>query len=385
MVLERLTTPGKLVGQPDTAMNEQLLTLVSSAMLAPSGDNMQPWHFVIDEAGTSITVYVDETRDTSPMNAGQRMSRLACGAAIENIVQTAEHNGWEIAIDAHNDSSRVATVQMIRSSSQCGEIPDFISRRHTNRRLYDGATLPASVTSPWKDMALSDEDVEIIWVTDRSLLRELAIAIGRADAEMFGRAAFFRAFVSNVRFDLPPCVAADEGLCVGSLELTAFERRVLPMLRHAPDILLRSWPMRLSFQTKAKRLVNSSSGMCLIVPGKAEATTNFRIGRVMQRAWLHLTKAGYQVQPMMSIPVLYSANPAAIISCEEITKFLSSSTNQLVPAAILRFGHGPPCSARCGRRTSPSPFAKSIAPANDKARAPTCGARANSSFHQTEN
>ena len=338
-------------------MNEPFHTLISAAVLAPSGDNMQPWRFEIDEADTSITIYVDDTRDTSPMNTGQRMSRLACGAAIENIVQTAEHNDWEIAIEAHDNSFRIATVHVVGGWSQCSSIPDFIKRRHTNRRPYDGSTLPASVTSPWQDIVHKEEDIEIIWVTHQDSLREIAIAIGRADAEMFGRAAFFRAFLSNVRFDLPLRAAAEEGLCVGSLELSVLERRVLPMLRHAPGAFLRSWPMRRSFQTKAERLVNSSSGMCLIVPRKAEAATNFRIGRVMQRVWLHLTKAGFQVQPMMSIPVLVNACGNGEESAMSLSDIRGDSAlcalhsvAERLPAAILRFGRGPATSARTGRR-----------------------------------
>ena len=30
------------------------------------------------------------------MNAGQRMARLALGAALENILGTARHNGWQV-------------------------------------------------------------------------------------------------------------------------------------------------------------------------------------------------------------------------------------------------------------------------------------------------
>lgn len=338
-------------------MNESLRTLISAGVLAPSGDNMQPWKFAVDEAGMAITVYVDQSRDTSPMNAGQRMSSLACGAAIENMAQTAEHNNWEIAVEVHNDCSRIATVHVVRCSSQLGEIPDFIQRRHTNRRLYDGGTSSDSVASLRPEIVDIDADIEIVWVTDRGHLREMANAIGRADAEMFGRAAYFRAFLSNVRFDLPFDAAAEEGLCVGSLELSAFERRVLPLLSHVSAAFLRSWPIRRSFQSKAKRLVNSSMGLCLIVPRRAEMATNYRIGRVMQRAWLHLTKAGYQVQPMMSIPVLLNAGGNGDPSERSLSDILGASAlsafqnlAEFLPAAILRFGPGPAATVRTGRR-----------------------------------
>lgn len=73
--------------------------LVSAAIAAPSGDNRQPWRFQTDSASGRIAIYLDETRDPSPMNSGQRMARIAIGAAIENILVTAGHNGWQAHLE----------------------------------------------------------------------------------------------------------------------------------------------------------------------------------------------------------------------------------------------------------------------------------------------
>ena len=63
-------------------------TLLEAGVLAPSGDNLQPWKFTFDRASRSILLDVDPKRDTSPMNAGQRMSRISLGAVLENVVRT---------------------------------------------------------------------------------------------------------------------------------------------------------------------------------------------------------------------------------------------------------------------------------------------------------
>jgi hypothetical protein len=242
-------------------MNNALGTLIRSAAMAPSGDNMQPWQFAVDEAGESVTIFVDKTRDTSPMNAGQQMSALACGAALENIVQTARHNELEVEIHAPGDSSCKTSVHRSRSRPLSVEIPEFIALRHTNRRLYDGSSLSESVTSSWHDAVEKEKGIEIIWVTHRELLREFAIEIGRADAAMFGQRPCLKAFLANVRFDQPNSAAVEEGLCVGSLELATLERHILPRLKLVPSAFLRTWPMRMTFQKKAEHLINSSSGI----------------------------------------------------------------------------------------------------------------------------
>ena len=46
-----------------------------------------------------IAVYVDESRDPSPMNAGQRMARIAVGSALENLVRTTRKNALDVELE----------------------------------------------------------------------------------------------------------------------------------------------------------------------------------------------------------------------------------------------------------------------------------------------
>ena len=72
------------------------LALLKAAAVAPSGDNTQPWRFEVETS--RIRVIVDPARDPSPMNAGQRMARIAAGAAAENIIACQRHNGGEARV-----------------------------------------------------------------------------------------------------------------------------------------------------------------------------------------------------------------------------------------------------------------------------------------------
>src|SRR5215210_9449480 len=80
-------------------MSGTLETLLSHAVRAPSGDNTQPWRFAVDEEAGTIGLDLDPARDPSPMNAGQRMARLALGAALENLLRAAADLGWAAALD----------------------------------------------------------------------------------------------------------------------------------------------------------------------------------------------------------------------------------------------------------------------------------------------
>src|SRR4051794_35438247 len=77
-------------------MDRSLSPLLATAALAPSGDNTQPWRFVVDRDAGTIALEVDASRDPSPMNVGGRMARIAVGAALENLIREARSRGWVV-------------------------------------------------------------------------------------------------------------------------------------------------------------------------------------------------------------------------------------------------------------------------------------------------
>src|SRR5262249_46537339 len=88
-------------------MPPELEALLDAAIRAPSGDNTQPWRFAVAAEEGAIEFSLDETRDPSPMNSGQRMARIALGAAIENFLQTAQAHGWESRLEPLDSAGRV--------------------------------------------------------------------------------------------------------------------------------------------------------------------------------------------------------------------------------------------------------------------------------------
>ena len=120
-----------------------LEALVSAAVKAPSGDNLQPWRFVLDVEASRIVVCVDETRDRSPMNVGQRMARMAVGAALENMFQTASSWGWQLELEEPIEPAAVAL--RVTHFHEIGVQDSAIDRRVTNRRAYDRRPISADV------------------------------------------------------------------------------------------------------------------------------------------------------------------------------------------------------------------------------------------------
>ena len=348
------------------AQDAMLEKLIAAAIRAPSGDNTQPWRFVLHRDSTRIAVYMDEARDPSPMNAGQRMSRMACGAAVENMLRMAQAGGWEATLEA--GSGAALAVISLKRAAQDGQtnerVEETLAGRVTNRRTYEGRPIGADVLARLKSETPVLEGVSTHWICGQDRVSGLAGVIGRGDAIMFGERSLRGAFLSNVRFDAPYHAEVEEGLSLACLEASAAERIGMRTLFRGADWILKGTGATRIFASRARKLVESASGLCVVVAPDASTIPHMDllVGRAMQRAWLALHAEGLAVQPMMSLLVLENlldqGKPELIASLgREKLATLRSEFRVLIPevgsgrpAFLMRFGFAPSPSGRTGRR-----------------------------------
>jgi nitroreductase len=340
-------------------MDNAIRRLLLAAVSAPSGDNTQPWRFIVNPEGTSIAFHLDPSRDPSPMNAGQRMARIAVGAALENLLRAALADGWKTELQ-REPGDALAIVHLSRGGETPGTIGDEITSRVTNRRVYSGTPITSSQLERLVQETLALDGVATHWITEKGRIVALAPVIGESDGTMFGNPAMRRAFLANVRFDEPPDARVAEGLSMASLELSAADRVALRVMKRAPDWLLKG-RVEGVFRDKTRSLVESASGLCVIVAPDSAPQSDVVVGRAMQRAWLALTAQGMAVQPMMSLPVLENAmehgdpaliaalGPDRVASLSEKFRALVPELAGARPAFLLRFGFADEPTGRTGR------------------------------------
>lgn len=336
-------------------------TFVKAGSLAPSGDNLQPWRFEIASEESRLTVHVDESRDTSPMNAGQTMSRIAVGAAAENIVRTIGWNQGTATVQIADDGSLINI--MIDGIPDSIEIDSVVRQRVTNRRVYKEEPISPSVLSQLHDANPCQSGVTAHFLIDSSNRSQIIRLITAGDQIMFGNNSLREAFLKNVRFDAAKGHEVHEGLSLESLEMTPADERAFRLLPKLPHWILRLMGIGRAFAKKTKLLAGSASGFCLITALDDTPATDVVVGRSMQRAWLTLTELGLAAQPMMSILVLknalqhgseairHSLNERAINELVgELLQLFGVDNPSSRPAFLLRFGKADPTSGRCGRR-----------------------------------
>lgn len=339
-------------------MKAMLEPLLDAASRAPSGDNTQPWRFVVDEG--TVCLDLDPLRDPSPMNAGQRMSRIAVGAALENLLLAAEGLGLRAEV-LTDPSPFLARVRLSGEAAGEQRLDPRLQDRSTNRRPYDGRTVSPEVLDRLTGETPERDGVTTHWIVGVDRLNALAGTIARADGVMFGDPTMRRAFLANVRFDRPPAEVVDEGLSLGSLELSAPDRLALRVMRRTPDPVLRLGRASAVFRAKARQLVVSSSGLLVVAAPDGSSPTDVNVGRSVQRAWLALTGLGLSAQPMMSLPVLENVlehgddRQKSALGVARVSALLDEFRSLLPelggrrPAWLMRFGFAPPPSGRTGR------------------------------------
>jgi hypothetical protein len=186
----------------DMLSDKAIETLIAAAVAAPSGDNTQPWRFEVDRSSRKIAIRVDETRDPSPMNCGQRMARIAVGAAAENILVVAEGLGWQAQLETP-PAGVAAMVKVTPSEAGQMDVAPVIRTRVTNRRVYDGRPVPDEVLAELAAETPADAaGVTTHWIGDRDRIATIATTVANSDGVMFGLREMLDAFLSKVRFDL---------------------------------------------------------------------------------------------------------------------------------------------------------------------------------------
>ena len=336
-------------------------TLLAAAARAPSSDNSQPWRFTVDSKAGRIAFFVDEARDPSPLNPGQRQSRLALGCAIENLLHTAEVNGWKVEEEA-GPPPALAMFRVLDESHAPPMASPAVLARVTNRRPYGGRRLNGATIERLVSSTPDLGGVRTHWILSRHRIDALASLAARAETIVFGQSSLRRARLSSVRFDRKRDEIVTEGLPVASLEVNRMRESLLAQMTKLPDWLVYLSGVARSVGSASGKLVLSASGICLVVAPDMGEAADIAAGRALQRAWLALTREGLSAQPMQSLTVLETIlalgapNLLASLSKQRLSRLrgeLRSHVPEIGPghlAFFLRFGDAPAPSGRSGRQ-----------------------------------
>jgi len=284
-------------------MLEIIKKILDIAVHAPSGENLQPWKFAIKDS--VLDVFNIPERDQSPYNTNQFASFVAIGTLIENIAIASTHFKLRATIQLFPDSNLDDLVARVIFSSNSGSVDnlfEFIPKRATNRKKYDGKLLNTEIKDDLTNAAPEVSTGKIKFVDNRSDLKLLSKALSLNEQLVFEVRELHDFFFSHMRWNEDDESEYKNGLYLKTLELKPFQIAAFHFFKHW--FILNAFN-KLGFSKVVAKdnentyLTSSAIGAIFVRDQSAKGWVN--AGRILQRVWLKAVQLGLSIQPSTGV------------------------------------------------------------------------------------
>ncbi|ABB32274.1 nitroreductase [Geobacter metallireducens RCH3] len=280
--------------------------ILEAAVRAPSGENCQPWRFVME--GDVIRIFNIPDQDTSLFNLHQRASYVAHGALLENLSIAAPAFGYAPDISLFPDShvpNLVAAVRMTEGPSFDDSLYPYIPKRCTNRKRYNGGALSAAESQTLLSVAERVPGGKVALTGSVQDKAEVAEVNALNDRLVFENEHLHAFLFEHVRWSDAEARERGDGLDIKTLELAPPDSLAFPLLKSWPLVdFLKNFGVPRIIAGSARKLALSAAAIGVVsVPGKGDKDC-IAAGRLIERVWLEATKLGLSFQLMTGITLL---------------------------------------------------------------------------------
>ena len=303
--------------------------IIEEAVQAPSGDNAQPWRFVLTDEGVEVH---NVERDQTLFNFERRGDYIAHGALLENISIIAGHYGLtaDTKLFPNGYGLHIATVSFANGGSGNDDLYQAIEKRATNRKPYNGEMISETDKQKLLEVARESDTVRVLIANEKDAVKKIAQAASLNDWLILKNKAIREFLFSIIRW-------TDEeermspGMHVQTLELKPPQQKIFRLFRNERIARIAT---RIGFSNimrkEAEALYGTSGGM-LVVMLKDKRPEDFITGGMLfQRVWLLVTAIGLSMQPLAAVPYLaqrIKAGSGEGIPRDQVDKILEAEQN----------------------------------------------------------
>lgn len=338
----------------DVQRKAKIDAILTAAAAAPSGDNSQPWRFVVREQ--EIDFHYLPEKDNELLNHEEGGTLIALGAAIANAELEAYAQGYTPHITFHDTGACVATMALHAGGTLSGAdapLREAILKRHTNRKAYAVQPLPDPIRAGLLSPQIVDAgEPALVLVESRSDMKVLARALTTMEEIALSTEALHKLFFGDIFWSDEDNRAGHSGLHIKTLELPPPAQALFKVLRHWSVTRALS---RIGFH-KAIANMNatqnaSASAFGIITAVQTGRDTYLKTGRLLERAWLFAVAHGLSLQIVTGVTFLARslATPSAaahfsVEAKESIAHAYERIRAQAgagrIPVLVFRIGEG---------------------------------------------
>ncbi|WP_285055791.1 Rv1355c family protein [Pedobacter ginsengisoli] len=298
----------KKIKAPELAihMEESILELlISAANLAPSGGNSQPWKWYYSER--LLHLFFDKSASDAFLDYNNTSSYISLGAAIENLLLTAQTNGLEIdwAYATLGFPVHIASFSFKRAGNDTisvleAELAAQIKNRHTNRKKSLRTSMSEQETDYLSSVIMDIKGADVQWLFEETLQARIGEVVAETDLIRFFNDEAHDDFVhKEMRWSDEEVMQKRDGIGVHTLDLGMNDLIGLRLLKdaRATNFLKKIDGGKVFKKVSANQLRTASAVGLVTMPGALE-TDFLEGGRAIERLWLAAGKLGYQLHPL---------------------------------------------------------------------------------------
>ncbi len=283
---------------------ETIQKILEAGVQAPSGENAQPWRFVVHD--NEIDIFNVPEKDLSIYNFRQFGSFVAHGALIENTLIASSVLGYKGKVRLfpdENNQNHVATFTLEKSGAESEPLYQFIKERSTNRKLYEkGKSLTKQQKEELIKSSVEVGEGDVRFIDDEKQKLELSKALSVSDRLLFENRKLHDFLFSHISWTEEERQAKKSGFYIKELELAPPQEKAFKLFNNWSIL---SFFNKLGFAKMAAKgnvkLYSASSALGIVLVNSDTPKDFVSGGRLMQRAWLKATKMGLCIQPVTGI------------------------------------------------------------------------------------
>lgn len=333
--------------------------------MAPSGDNSQPWSFVIENK--TLKIYNLPERDNPFLNFMQSGSLIAHGALIKNIEIASRKMGLKINIKLLPNSADQNLVAEIIFEDNIIEkeepLFNFIPQRCTNRRPYQNTLLTENESLLLQNPNLN-EDLILSFITNENDKKIAGAAGSSAEIIILENPLLHEYLFKDVMWSEEQENRERHGLYIKTMEFNPVQKFLFKL---ASNKKLMQLAIKIGFPhfiaKEDAALYSTGATMGLLSLKKVTPENFIKLGMEMQNVWLKATTLGLEFQPITATlflgfilknnkdnGTLNEKHKEIARKSYEAIRSVFKLKQEETPFVMFRIGHAQEPSARSSRK-----------------------------------
>ncbi len=277
----------------------EITKIIEDGVKAPSGENCQPWRFIIQ--GGEVLVFNVPDADISLYNLEQKGSYIAHGALLENIRISALHYGYAVEIvlfPDEKDTTHVATLTFKKNAPVENTLYKAIDTRCTNRKEYTGEKLSNKEKETLIEAVRSIPSYDFLLVDDDTILPSMGKALAAHEKVLFEHRKMHDFFYDHILWDKKDEAKAG-GFYIKTLEFLPHQLGAVKVFKHWPLLVVLNKIIGVSTMiSKDNGEKYARSGTFGAITMKDSSDKDYvYLGMTMQRVWLTATNLDIAMHP----------------------------------------------------------------------------------------